>query len=59
VKRSKRSHLGLALAGLVVIAAGFAIAIAEAMRMPKYSIWVVVGVTVAVVALIRVVTRRR
>jgi hypothetical protein len=59
MKPSRRSNRGMVLAGAVVIAAGFAIAIVEAMRLPKFSIWVVVGVTVIVVALIRALTRTR
>jgi hypothetical protein len=49
----------LLLAGVVVIAAGFAIAIVEALELPKFSIWVVVGVTVLLVALIRALTHKR
>jgi hypothetical protein len=54
----RRSHLGLVLAGAVVIAAGFGIALVEAYRFPKGSIWVVVGGAVVLVALIRVLTKR-
>ncbi len=42
-----------------MIAAGFAIALVEAFRLPKGSIWVVVGVAVVVVAAIRVLTARK
>jgi hypothetical protein len=45
--------MALALAGGVVIAAGFAIAVVEALHLPKASIWIVVGVTIVLVALIR------
>jgi hypothetical protein len=41
------------LAGGVVIAAGFGIALVEAYRMPKGSLWIVVGVAVLLVLLIR------
>jgi hypothetical protein len=56
--RRRRSHLGLILAGAVVIAAGFAIAIVEVLHLPKGSIWFVVAATVLVVAAIRSLTRR-
>jgi hypothetical protein len=49
----RRSHRGLVLAGIVVILAGFAVALTEALHFPKGSIWVVVAVTVAIVAVIR------
>jgi hypothetical protein len=57
--RHRRSHVGLALAGAVVIAAGFAIAIVEALHYPKGSIWFVVAATFVVVGLIRFFTRAR
>ena len=57
--RRRRSHLGLVLAGIVVILAGFAIAIVEALRLPKGLIWVVVSATILIVAAIRLVGRRR
>jgi len=57
--RRRRSHLGLALNGAVVILAGFAIALVEVLKYPKGSIWVVVAVTVVLVALIRLLTRPR
>ena len=56
--RRRRSHTGLVLAGAVVILGGFAIALVEALKWPKGSIWVVVGATVVLVAAIRWVTRR-
>ena len=57
-RRRRRSNVALALAGGVVIAAGFAIALVEALHFPKASIWVVVGVTIVLVALIRRLGRR-
>ncbi len=54
----RRSHAGLVLSGAVVIAAGFAVAVVEALHFPKGSLWVVVGVTVIVVAVIRWLTKR-
>jgi len=56
--RRRRSHVGLVLSGAVVVAAGFAVALVEVFRFPKGSIWVVVGVTVIVVAAIRSFTKR-
>jgi UDP-N-acetylmuramyl pentapeptide phosphotransferase/UDP-N-acetylglucosamine-1-phosphate transferase len=47
------------VAGGVVIAAGVAVGLVEVYRLPKGSIWVVVGVTVALVLLIRALDRRR
>lgn len=45
------------LAGGVVIAAGFAVAIVEVLRLPKGSIWLVVGAALVLVVLIRRFTR--
>ena len=45
------------MAGAVVILAGFAIAIVEAMHLPKASIWIVVAAAIALVAAIRSITR--
>jgi len=54
-----RSHLGLALAGAVVIAGGIAVGVAEWLRLPKGSVWIVVAVTAGLVAAIRALSRRR
>ena len=54
-----RGRLGLALAGAVVIAGGFGIAVVEALRWPRGSIWIVVAATVGLVALIRALTGPR
>ena len=56
---SRRAHKGLVLAGLVIIAAGFGVALVEAFRFPKGSIWVIIAVTAGLVGLIRAVTGRR
>jgi hypothetical protein len=58
VTRRRRSHTGLVLAGVIVILAGFAIALVEAYKLPKGSIWVVVAGAVILVAAIRWLTRR-
>ena len=55
----RRSHRGLVLAAIVIVAAGFAVAIVEAMRMPKGSIWIVVVVAALLVAMIRALTSSR
>jgi hypothetical protein len=55
--RRRRSQWRLVTGGGVVIAAAFTVALVERYRMPKGSIWIVVGVAVLVVFLIRVVGR--
>ena len=52
-----RSHWGAIVAGAVVIAAGFGVAVVEALRLPTGSIWVVVVAALLLVLLIRRVTR--
>lgn len=41
------------LAGVVVIAAGLAVGLVEVYRLPKGSLWIVVGAAVLLVVLIR------
>ena len=53
----RRSHWGSMLAGGVVIAAGFGIAMVEALKFPKGSIWIVVAAALALVLLIRRASR--
>jgi hypothetical protein len=48
----------MALSGVVVILAGFAVAIVEVLHYPKGSIWFVVAATVLAVAAIRSITHR-
>jgi hypothetical protein len=55
----RRSHRGLVLAGVVIVVAGFAVAVVEALRLPKGSIWVVVACAAVLVALIRRYTAPR
>ena len=50
---------GTILAATVLIAAGFAVAVVEMLRLPKGTIWIVVAVAVAALAVIRAVTRLR
>jgi hypothetical protein len=54
----RRSHRGLVLAAVVIGLAGFAVAIVEALRLPKGSIWVVVAVAAILVGVIRAWTSR-
>jgi hypothetical protein len=53
----RRSHWGSIVAGAVVIAAGFGVAVVEALKLPKGSIWIVVAVALVLVLLIRRATR--
>jgi membrane protein YdbS with pleckstrin-like domain len=50
--RRRRSQVGLVLAGAVVIAAGVVIGLVELFAYPKGTVWIVVAVTIAVVAAI-------
>ena len=54
----RRSQWSMVLAGGVVIVAGLTVGLVEVYRFPKGSIWVVVGVTVLLVWLIRALGRR-
>jgi hypothetical protein len=51
--RGRRGQWGSFLAAAVVIAAGFGVALVEAYRLPKGSIWFVVGAAVLLILLIR------
>ena len=55
----RHSHVGLVLAGLVVVAVGFAVGAVELMRLPRGSIWIVVGAAALIVGVIRALTRER
>jgi hypothetical protein len=46
------------LAGGVVIAAGFGVALVEAYRLPRGSIWIVVGAAALLVVLLRLLGGR-
>ena len=48
----RRSQVGLVLAGGVVIAGGVAIGVVELLGFPKGSVWVVVAVTIGLVAVV-------
>jgi hypothetical protein len=54
----RRSRLGPLLSAAVVILAGFGIALVEALRLPKGSIWVVVAGAIVLISAIRLLTRR-
>jgi hypothetical protein len=56
--RRQRSRLGPLLSAAVVILAGFGIALVEALRLPKGSIWVVVAGAIVLITAIRLLTRR-
>jgi uncharacterized membrane protein YgaE (UPF0421/DUF939 family) len=47
--RRRRSQTGLVLAGGVVIVAGVAVGLVELWHFPKWSVWVVVALTIALV----------
>ena len=47
--RRRRSQTGLVLAGGVVIMAGVAVGLAELFHFPKWTVWVIVAMTIAVV----------
>ena len=47
----------MVLAGVVVVAAGFAVGIVELMHFPKGTIWLIVAAVAAIVAAIRAATR--
>jgi hypothetical protein len=49
--------LGTIVAGGVVIAAGFGVAVVEALKLPKGSLWVVVAAALVLILLIRRATR--
>lgn len=53
----RRSHWGTVLAGAVVIVAGFGVAVVEALRLPKGSIWLVVAAALLLLIAIRRATR--
>ena len=54
----RRSRWESILAGGVVIAAGFGVALVEVYRWPKGSLWFVVGAAVLLVLVIRTLGRR-
>ncbi len=53
----RRARWTAVAAGGVVIAAGFAIALVELLRLPKGSVWVVVGGAALLLFLLRLVGR--
>ena len=54
---TRRARWPTIVAGGVVIAAGFAIALVELLRLPKGSVWVVVAVAVLLLFIVRAVGR--
>lgn len=57
--RRRRSHLGLVLAGTVVILGGVAVGVVEVLHYPKGSVWVVAAITVGLAGAIRTLTSAR
>jgi hypothetical protein len=53
----RRSRWGTILAGGVVVAAGFGVAVVEMLKLPKGSIWIVVAAALLLLVLIRRFTR--
>lgn len=53
----RRSHWGTVVAGAVVIVAGIGVAVVEALKLPKGSLWIVVAAALVLILLIRRVTR--
>lgn len=53
----RRSQWGSIVAGGVVIAAGFGVAVVESLKLPRGSIWLVVLAALVVVLVIRRATR--
>jgi hypothetical protein len=53
----RRPAWGAIAAGGVLVAAGFAIAAVEMLRLPKGSVWVVVAVALLLLVLVRRLTR--
>ena len=54
---ARRSRNGTILAAVVLITAGFTVAIVEMLHLPKGTIWIVVAVAVGALAIIRAATR--
>jgi hypothetical protein len=55
---ARRSTLPSVIGGLIVIVAGIAVGVVEALRWPKGSIWFVVGGAVLTLLALRLLTRR-
>jgi hypothetical protein len=55
---NERARTGMLLAGGVIVAGAVGVAVVEWLRFPKGTIWLVIGGTVVVVAIIRALTRR-
>ena len=55
--RRRRSHWRLAVGGGIVMVAAVAVALVERYRMPKGSIWIVVGAAALLAFLVLVVGR--
>ena len=56
---NERARTGMVLAGGVIIAGAVGVALVEWLRFPKGTIWLVVGGTVVLVAIVRTFTAGR
>jgi hypothetical protein len=54
-----RSSTGLVVGGAIIILAGFGVALVKTLGLPDYWIWVLVGVGLGGVGLVRCITRPR
>jgi len=56
---ARRSAIPSVIGGLIVVVAGVAIGVVEALRWPKGSVWIVVGAAALSLLVLRRFTRRR
>jgi hypothetical protein len=56
---ARRSAIPSVIGGLIVIVAGVAVGVVEALRWPKGSIWFVVGGAAVTLLVLRLLTRQR
>ena len=56
---ARRSAIPSVIGGLIVVVAGVAIGVVEAMRWPKGSVWIVVGAAALSLLVLRRFTRQR
>lgn len=54
---TRRARWGLVAAGVIIIAGGIGVALVELWRFPRGSVWLIVGATLGLVALVRALTR--
>jgi hypothetical protein len=56
---NERARAGMVVAGCVIVAGAVGVALVEWLRFPKGTIWLVIGGTVVIVAIIRTLTAGR